>query len=100
MITLYKALPRYEGIKAVTADEGAGYPDKDHDGDTIYINTHFAEPDAAWESCRANIEAHVTLSGRQTEEAKRQLRNLEKEAGEWMISLSRYLAARPKGDQP
>lgn len=54
------------------------WPNTDADGDTIYINTHFASIDEAWEKLQAEVDAGVSLGCCRVNELRRQLADAEK----------------------
>ena len=54
------------------------YPNRDADGEAIYINTHFASIGEAWERLQAEVDAGVSLGCCRVNELRRQLAEMEK----------------------
>lgn len=54
------------------------WPASDADGRTIYVNTHFASIDEAWERLQAEVDAGVSLGCCRVNDLRRQLAEAEK----------------------
>ena len=67
--------------------EGEPWPCKDSEGDTCYDNSHFVSEQAAWEKLKAEVQAGVCLAGRRVTQAKEELADAQREAGEMAEAL-------------
>ena len=84
--TLYRA-DRYRVVKTT----GNRYPEKDADGETIFVNKHFTTEEEAWERVMAEASAGVSLSGRSVIDAEERLLGAQKAAAS---SAAEYVKAK------
>lgn len=54
--------------------ETPGFPNRDADGDTMYVNTHYATEEEAWGSLVEDRKAGLSLSTRSMRELQRRLK--------------------------
>jgi len=73
---MWRREPRNATIREVTA-EIPEYPNKDSDDETIYLNTHFLTPEAAWKSCLDELDAGVRNEVSVVESLRRRLAEAE-----------------------
>jgi hypothetical protein len=80
MITIYWAPS--DGTAPVTMQvERLEYSKEDPQGHTMYRNSHFLDEADAWRHIMSEHDAHLIVIGRDIEDAKIRLRELEKRAG-------------------
>ena len=87
-------------IKCV-CDDKFGYPnyctDESGKNDKMYDNTHFLEKEKAWYSIYRSVRAGISLSGSRVIQAKKQLEEAEKEAGN---AVTEYELVRKNENNP
>lgn len=66
-----------------------GYPNRDAKGRVQYDNSHYTELVEAWEHLLRDVEAQVSIVGRDVEQARTALRRREQEAGEAAARFAR-----------
>ncbi len=69
--------------------EGESYPGQDSEGDACYRNTHFQTEAEAWASLKAEVEARVSMAGRDVAQKKIDLQNAQEKAGEAAIAFEK-----------
>ncbi|MDA8151505.1 MAG: hypothetical protein M0003_02120 [Acidithiobacillus sp.] len=69
--------------------EGEPYPGTDSDGDTCYHNSHFRTEIEAWASLKAEVEARVSMAGRDVAQKKMELLNAQEKDGEAAIAFEK-----------
>ena len=70
--------------RELDCDEG-GYPNKDAEGDTQYVNSHYDDEAAAWVATFADVDAGISLAARAVESARYALMRAEKEAADAVV---------------
>lgn len=75
------------------------HPHNDAEGDTIYVNTHFATEAEAWEASEAEAAAHVSLAASGVKHARSALAKAEKEAADAAVHFATIRDARRRRDR-
>lgn len=65
------------------------HPERDSDGKTIYVNTHFEDEREAWEKLLCETQAAASLNCRAVEQARAELRKQEADLVESSLLLER-----------
>ena len=76
-----------------TKCEVMGYPNRDVDGRTMFVNSHFATPEEAWGSVIASATAELSLDGKDVMRCRSTLATAEKRLVESGLRLLRVKAA-------
>lgn len=74
--------------------EGEPWPGKDAEGDACYDNTHFRDPDAAWERLAAEVDAYARMVADDLVQARTTLRKREQAAADALVALQQVRAQR------
>ena len=82
--TLFKVDCTLWTVREVT---GSAWPGADSEGATIYENTHFSTPEAAWQKLEREALAYVELAGNAVREAREKLAQYERNAANACVAL-------------
>lgn len=82
--TLYKVDCTQWTVRKV---QGSSWPDKDSEGDSIFVNTHFRYPKDAWEKLEREAIAYVELAGNAVREAREKVIQYERNAANACVAL-------------
>ena len=69
--------------------EGESYPGRDSEGDVCYLNSHFQTEAEAWASLKSEVEARVSMAGRDVAQKRMELQNAQEKAGDAAIAFER-----------
>ena len=69
--------------------EGEPYPGRDSEGDVCYLNSHFQTEAEAWASLKSEVEARVSMAGRDVAQKRMELQNAQEKAGDAAIAFER-----------
>jgi hypothetical protein len=72
--------------------EGEPYPGRDSEGDVCYVNSHFPTENEAWESLKKEVEAWVSLAGRDLTQAEAAVRAAQAECGKAAVAFEKVAA--------
>lgn len=86
---LYKYHSKSGTVKAV---EGEPWPGTDADGDTCFVNSHFATEGEAWDAMVRDVSAGVSIAARIVEQVREELRQAETKAATAAIEFARVMA--------
>jgi len=80
--------------------EGTSYPDKDSEGEQIFVNTHFTDPKSAWDALLSNAEAGVKLGAYEVMQCRQRLLEAEKRAAQDAVNYAKAKAGHELHCQP
>jgi hypothetical protein len=69
--------------------EGDPYPGKDEEGDTCYVNTHFAATKEAIENLKSNVDAYVSITADRVIQARKAFVSANEEAANAVVAAEK-----------